>query len=100
MVTVLLIIQLSAVPYTPPPKPKELPEPWPAMFAREIEITEEVKRREKEEGKIRIFTLKPHTDVVVQVREKPTKPNFGAPQTVVQTRATEPKYNRRGVRNK
>ena len=100
MVTVLLIVQLSTAPITPPPKPKELPEPWPAMFAREIEITEEVKRREKEDGKIRIFTLKPHTDEVVLVREKPMKPNFGAPQMVVQNRAIVPKYNRRGIRNK
>lgn len=67
MVTVLLFVQLSAAPLTPPQKPMEFPEKQPAMFARETEITKEVRRREK--GKVLTFTLLPHSAVVALAHE-------------------------------
>jgi hypothetical protein len=67
MLTFLLFVQLSAAPLTPPQKPIEFPKKQPAMFARETEITQEVRRREK--GKVLTFTLLPHSAVVTLAHE-------------------------------
>ena len=98
MVTLLIIIQLSTAPYTPPPKPKELPEPMPAMYARNIEIAEEIKRTSG--GKVRIFTLRPHTDEVILVQERRLKPSTAQKPWFAQGNYAGTKYNRRGTRNK
>ena len=99
---ILLILQLSVEPACPPPKPIDLPEKMPAMFAREIEIEEEVKQRDAD--KIKIFTLKPQieTDIseldVVAMRERR---NFKYQQRarLLRVMYTSPQYNRRGIRN-
>lgn len=116
MVTVLLFVQLSAAPLTPPQKPMEFPEKQPAMFARKTEITQEVRRREK--GKVLTFTLLPHSAVVALAHEcliessapvdmssvQPT--SFGLSVTARRRlpkngkgNTGSAKYNRRGNRN-
>lgn len=117
MLTVLLFAQLSAAPLTPPQKPMEFPEKQPAMFARNVEIIEEARRREK--GKVFAVTLIPYTDVVIKVRECPdgTLASAGsiAPSQPISSgvsavshkyslkkgndNAGQTKYNRRGIRN-
>lgn len=118
MFTFLLFVQLSAAPLTPPQKPMEFPEKQPAMFAREIEITEEVRRRDN--GKVLTFTLLPDSDVVVLVCESsidlasaPSSTIFARPQSSGLAQSllhhkkilkkspsgSQIKYNRRGKRN-
>ncbi len=117
MLTILLFAQLSAAPLTPPQKPMKFPEKQPAMFARNVEITEEARRREK--GKVLAVTLIPYTDVVIRVRECPVGTLASAGSTASplpisfgssavshkhslkkgNDNTGPTKYNRRGIRN-
>ena len=108
MFTFLLFVQLSAAPLTPPQKPIEFPKKQPAMFARETEITKEVRRREK--GKVLTFTLLPHSAVVALAHEcliAAVQPTFWGLSVTARRRLPKngkgntgsAKYNRRGNRN-
>lgn len=120
LTTVLLFAQLSTAPLTPPQKPIKWPEKQPAMYACNVEITEEVRRRnkDKDDNKVITFTLLPNSDVVVLVHKSSTR-LASAPTILAQPQSSgvaqaashrdklskqsfsgsQTKFNRRGIRN-
>lgn len=107
MLTVLLFVQLSAAPLMPPQKPMKFPEKQPAMFARNVEIIEEARRREK--GKVLTFTLLPHSAVVALAHECLIEGSVAAASVASaqhkhflkkgKANTGQAKYQRRGKRN-